>query len=53
MNGHKKGNEIARVKWEEDLKFTLKYRMSEQNKYRIKRIEKHQKKVSRQATKLI
>lgn len=51
MNGHKKNNEFARVKWEEDLKFTLKYRMSEQNKYRIKKIEKLQKKVSQQATK--
>ena len=38
-NGQRKNNEIALKKWEEDLDFTLNYKMSEQSEYVIKRLE--------------
>lgn len=40
-NGQKSNNSAALQKWKEDLEFVLQYKMSEQDKYKIKRIEKY------------
>ena len=40
-NGQKSNNAIALEKWNEDLDFTLKFKMSEQEEYQIKCIKKY------------
>ena len=40
-NGQKSNNSVALQKWKEDLDFVLQYKLSEQDKYKIKRIEKY------------
>lgn len=41
MNGQKHGHEIARQKWESDLRFIRNYRISEQAKYRINDVQRY------------
>lgn len=40
-NGQKVNNSVALQKWKEDLDFVLQYKLPEQDKYKIKRIEKY------------
>jgi len=41
VNGAKIGNELARHKWCVDLDFTLAYKSSKQNRYRIGKVERY------------
>ena len=41
MNGQKANNAVALEKWKEDLEFTLKYKMSEQDEYKLKHVKKY------------
>ena len=41
MNGKKAINAIALDKWKQDLEFTLKYKMSEQQEYQVRYIHKY------------
>ena len=41
MNGQKANNAVALEKWKEDLDFTLKYKMSEQDEYKLKHVKKY------------